>query len=54
MSMNMRDEVVQMRCITTLRWMGTRPMVVGTWRMNYLMAMGIRPMAIDARHLTLW
>ena len=41
MSTNMRDEVVQKRCVSTQQRMGARSMAVGTWQIDYPMAMGI-------------
>ena len=54
MSMDMRDEAIQKRCVATPRWMGARSMVVGTWRMDYLIAMrikqtGIRPIVVGTQ-----
>ena len=52
MSTNMRDQTVQKRCVPTPRQTKARPMAVGTWRMDFLMAMvmqwmGIRLMVVD-------
>ena len=54
MSMDTRVEVVQKKCAPTLWRTGTRPMVVGTWRTSYQMAIGIqqtgiKPTAIGTR-----
>ena len=41
MSTNMRDEAIQKTCVTTPRQMRAKPMVVGTWQTDFLMAMGM-------------
>ena len=51
MSMDIRDEAIQKRCIPTPWQTGAKLMVVRTWQMDYLMAMriqqiGIRPMLV--------
>ena len=46
MSTDMRDEEVQKRYVPTPRQMVARSMVVGTWRMVILMAMGMQQMRI--------
>ena len=47
MSMDMRDEAVQKRCVPTPQRMGARSMVVGIWQTNYPMAMGIQQRGSD-------
>ena len=54
MSTNIGDEAVQKRCVPTPRQTRARLMAVGTWWIDYLMAMGmqwtrIRLMAVGAR-----
>ena len=56
MFMNMRDEAIEKRCVHTPLRAGARLMVMGTWQMDYMMAIvmqqtGIRLMAIGIRHL---
>ena len=55
MSTDMRAESVQKRCVPTPRRTKARPMTVGTWQTDFLMAIGmqqtgIRPIAIGVRH----
>ena len=45
-SINMRDEVVQKRCVPTPRPMRVKPMAIGTWRTNFSTAI-----AVGTRHL---
>ena len=54
MSIDMRDEGAQKRCVPAPQQMKAIPMAVGTWRMDYLMAIGmqqtgIKPMIVGAR-----
>ena len=42
MSINMKDEAIQKRCVPTPRWKGARSMAMGTWRMDFSTAMGMQ------------
>ena len=42
MSIDMRDEAVKKRCVPTPRRTGARSMVVGTWRMDFSMGIGMQ------------
>ena len=51
MPTGMEEEADKKRCVPISRWTEARSMAVGTWQMNYSMAMviqwtGIRPMAV--------
>ena len=59
MSIDMRDEAVRKRCIPIPPQTRAKLMAVGTWRMNFLMAMGmqwtgIRSMAVGTIHSYQW
>ena len=41
MPTGMEEGADKKRCVPILRWTGARPMAVGTWQMDYLMAMGM-------------
>ena len=54
MSIDMRDEAAWKRCVPTQRQTGARSMVVGTWRMDFLMAMGMQWTGIRAMVVGAW